>query len=55
MPAGNGARGIVQGQKGRRAHVFSVVNVKGEVVFLDGQSGHTNLSPWRNFSLLRTD
>ncbi|MFJ8970200.1 MULTISPECIES: hypothetical protein [Streptomyces] len=27
--AGNGARGIVQGQKGRRAHVFNVVNVKG--------------------------
>lgn len=47
--AGNGARGIVQGQKGRRAHVFNVAKVKGEVVFLDGQSGHANLSPWRNF------
>ncbi|MBM7440497.1 hypothetical protein JOC24_003922 [Streptomyces sp. HB132] len=43
------------GQKGRLAHVFNVVNVKGEVVFLDGQSGHAGLSPWRNFSLLRTD
>ncbi|MFB8103170.1 toxin glutamine deamidase domain-containing protein [Streptomyces sp. NPDC056007] len=53
--AGNGARGIVMGQKGRRAHVFNVVNVKGEVVFLDGQSGHASLSLWRNFSLLRTD
>jgi RHS repeat-associated protein len=53
--AGDGARGIVMGQKGRRAHVFNVVNVKGDVVFLDGQSGHADLSPWRNFSLLRTD
>ncbi|CAL9370391.1 hypothetical protein SUDANB151_00836 [Streptomyces sp. enrichment culture] len=53
--AGNGARGIVMGQKGRRAHVFNVVNIKGDVVFLDGQSGHANLSTWRNFSLLRTD
>ncbi|MUT94267.1 toxin glutamine deamidase domain-containing protein, partial [Streptomyces sp. Z38] len=53
--AGNGARGIVMGQKGRQAHVFNVVNIKGDVVFLDGQSGHADLSPWRNFSLLRTD
>ncbi|WP_248503999.1 toxin glutamine deamidase domain-containing protein [Streptomyces sp. D2-8] len=55
--AGDGARDIVMGQKGRRAHVFNVVNVKGDgdVVFLDGQSGHADLSPWRNFSLLRTD
>ena len=53
--AGDGARGIVMGQKGRRAHVFNVVNIKGDVVFLDGQSGHADVSPWRNFSLLRTD
>ncbi|WP_234367427.1 toxin glutamine deamidase domain-containing protein [Streptomyces pluripotens] len=53
--AGDGARGIVMGQKGRRAHVFNVVNIKGDVVFLDGQSGHADISPWRNFSLLRTD
>ncbi|MFH8474215.1 DUF6531 domain-containing protein [Streptomyces sp. NPDC018000] len=53
--AGNGARGIVMGQRGRQAHVFNVVNIKGDVVFLDGQSGHADLSPWRNFSLLRTD
>ncbi|GAA4003013.1 hypothetical protein GCM10022384_57130 [Streptomyces marokkonensis] len=53
--AGNGARGIAMGQKGRRAHVFNVVNIKGDVVFLDGQSGHADLSTWRNFSLLRTD
>ncbi|MFD8199498.1 toxin glutamine deamidase domain-containing protein [Streptomyces sp. NPDC059701] len=53
--AGNGARGIVMSQKGRQAHVFNVVNIKGDVVFLDGQSGHADLSPWRNFSLLRTD
>jgi hypothetical protein len=52
---GDGARGIVMGQKGRQAHVFNVVNIKGDVVFLDGQSGHADLSPWRNFSLLRTD
>lgn len=53
--AGHGARGIVMGQKGRNAHVFNVVNVEGAVVFLDGQSGHADLTPWRNFSLLRTD
>ncbi|WP_079159332.1 hypothetical protein [Streptomyces griseus] len=43
------------GHKGRLAHVFNVVNVEGEVVFLDGRTGHARLSPWRNFSLLRTD
>ncbi|QOV41466.1 RHS repeat protein [Streptomyces ferrugineus] len=53
--SGDGARGIVMGQKGRQAHVFNVVNVKGDVVFLDGQTGHADLSTWRNFSLLRTD
>ncbi|MDX2542049.1 toxin glutamine deamidase domain-containing protein, partial [Streptomyces sp. WI04-05B] len=54
--AGNGARGIVVGAKGKFAHAFNVVNVDGDVVFLDGQTGHANhLSTWRNFSLLRTD
>jgi hypothetical protein len=36
---GNGARGIVPGSKGRDTHVFDVVNVQGDVIFLDGRSG----------------
>ncbi|MFH8935923.1 DUF6531 domain-containing protein [Streptomyces griseosporeus] len=54
--AGDGARGIVVGYKGRDAHAFNVVNVKGDVIFLDGQTGHANhLGYWRSFQLLRTD
>ncbi|AZQ73514.1 hypothetical protein EKH77_21890 [Streptomyces luteoverticillatus] len=53
--AGDGSRGIVMGWRGRRGHVFNIVNVKGDVIFIDGQSGHANPSPWRNFSLLGTD
>ncbi|PSJ26943.1 hypothetical protein B7P34_20345 [Streptosporangium nondiastaticum] len=53
--AGHGARGIVYGQKGRQAHVFNVVNTKGDVIFIDGQSGHADVASWRSFALLRTD
>jgi hypothetical protein len=45
----------VLGQKGKNAHVFNVVNIKGDVIFLDGQSGHAKPTVWRRFSLLRTD
>ncbi|WP_107422112.1 toxin glutamine deamidase domain-containing protein [Streptomyces lushanensis] len=37
------------------SHVFNVVNVKGDVIFLDGQTGHANPRPYRNYGLLRTD
>ena len=54
--AGDGARGIVVGVKGKFAHAFNVVNIKGDVIFLDGQTGHaSHISTWRGFSLLRTD
>jgi hypothetical protein len=53
--SGDGARGIVLGQKGKDAHVFNVVNVKGDVIFPDGQSGHAKPTAWRRLSLLRTD
>ncbi|MFB7919207.1 DUF6531 domain-containing protein [Streptomyces sp. NPDC056061] len=52
--AGHGARGIVYGGRGRNAHVFNVVNIKGDVIFLDGQQGQAKLN-WRNYSLLRTN
>ncbi|MFI0243082.1 DUF6531 domain-containing protein [Streptomyces sp. NPDC016845] len=55
--AGNGARGIVWGfGPGKNdSHVFNVVNVEGDVVFLDGQSGHANPRAYRNYGFLRTD
>ncbi|MEP3278571.1 MAG: toxin glutamine deamidase domain-containing protein [Stappiaceae bacterium] len=39
--AGSGARGIIMGFRGKDeiAHVFNVVNQKGVVRFLDGQTG----------------
>ncbi|MFB7272679.1 DUF6531 domain-containing protein [Streptomyces sp. NPDC056244] len=54
---GDGARGIVWGYGPRPgdSHVFNVVNVKGDVIFLDGQTGHANPRPYRNYGLLRTD
>ncbi|WP_399932281.1 DUF6531 domain-containing protein [Streptomyces kanamyceticus] len=53
--AGNGARGIVVGSRGRNGHAFNVVNVGGDVVFLDGQQGRVNnITYWRTFQLLRT-
>ncbi|MEQ4606257.1 RHS repeat-associated core domain-containing protein [Streptomyces cavourensis] len=54
---GDGARGIVWGfgPGPRDSHVFNVVNVKGDVIFLDGQSGHAKPGVYRNFGLLRTD
>ncbi|WP_443080728.1 toxin glutamine deamidase domain-containing protein [Streptomyces sp. PTD5-9] len=51
---GGGARGIIYGVRGRNAHVFNVVNIKGDVIFLDGQQGQAELN-WRNYSLLRTN
>ncbi|MFF1378779.1 DUF6531 domain-containing protein [Streptomyces sp. NPDC058308] len=52
---GNGARGIVVGTKGRQGHAFNVVNVGGDVVFLDGQTGHaSHIKYWRNFTFMRT-
>ncbi|MFJ9909203.1 toxin glutamine deamidase domain-containing protein [Streptomyces sp. NPDC101152] len=40
---GDGARGIVWGFSPNGAsHVFNVINVGGDVIFLDGQSGHAN-------------
>ncbi|MFJ8856778.1 toxin glutamine deamidase domain-containing protein [Streptomyces sp. NPDC102437] len=52
--AGDGARGIVLGARGRNSHVFNVVNIKGDVIFLGGQQGQAKLN-WRHYSLLRTD
>ncbi|WP_164991882.1 DUF6531 domain-containing protein [Streptomyces sp. N1] len=53
---GPGARGIVIGSKGASGHAFNVVNVGGDVVFLDGQIGHaSHVAKWRNFSFMRTN
>ncbi|MFF8386049.1 toxin glutamine deamidase domain-containing protein [Streptomyces kanasensis] len=57
LAGGDGARGIVWGfgpGKGD-SHVFNVVNVKGDVIFLDGQSGHAKPGVHRNYGFLRTD
>ncbi|MFD3824093.1 toxin glutamine deamidase domain-containing protein [Streptomyces sp. NPDC058625] len=56
--AGPGARGIVIGSRGRNGHAFNVVNVGGDVVFLDGQSGHIpakKITYWSRYQLLRTN
>ena len=40
LSAGNGARGIVFGSRGSQVgHVFNVVNQRGTIRFLDGQTG----------------
>ncbi|WP_180268865.1 DUF6531 domain-containing protein [Streptomyces sp. Ru87] len=53
---GPGARGIVLGSKGASGHAFNVVNVGGDVVFLDGQVGHaSHITKWRNFFFMRTN
>ncbi|WP_027344461.1 toxin glutamine deamidase domain-containing protein [Hamadaea tsunoensis] len=54
--AGPGARGIVYGQLGSKAHVWNVINDKGKIVFLDGQSGiASDTTKWRYYRLLRTN
>jgi hypothetical protein len=56
--AGNGARGIVYvgtGKPGSVGHVFNVVNQKGVVRFLDGQTGKAVQwqKDWTDVRLLR--
>jgi hypothetical protein len=55
--AGNGARGIVFGSRGRETgHVFNVVNQNGVIRFLDGQSGKpATFDGYKSFQLLRTN
>ncbi|MFD4757145.1 toxin glutamine deamidase domain-containing protein [Streptomyces sp. NPDC058426] len=54
--AGNGARGIVSGSTGANGHVFNVVNVRGKVIFLDGQNGYAGHAPkWDAYAWIRTD
>ncbi|WP_438306865.1 DUF6531 domain-containing protein (plasmid) [Streptomyces sp. HUAS TT11] len=57
LAGGDGTRGIVwgYGPKANDSHVFNVVNVKGDVIFLDGQSGHATPKVYRNYAFLRTD
>ncbi|MFJ6791973.1 toxin glutamine deamidase domain-containing protein [Streptomyces angustmyceticus] len=52
--AGDGSRGIVYGANKDGGHVFNVVNRDGDVVFLDGQTGHANPTPYLNYKFLRT-
>jgi hypothetical protein len=56
--AGTGARGIVYGSRGPNGlgHVFNVVNQKGVVRFLDGQTGKAaTFNGFDSFRLLRTN
>lgn len=55
--AGNGARGIVFGSRGRETgHVFNVVNQNGVIRYLDGQIGKSaTFDGYKNFQLLRTN
>jgi hypothetical protein len=57
LAGGDGARGIVwgYGPKAGDSHVFNVVNVKSDVIFLDGQTGHARPSVYQNYGFLRTD
>ncbi|MFH8349774.1 toxin glutamine deamidase domain-containing protein [Streptomyces sp. NPDC018045] len=53
--AGDGARGMVSGNKGKTGHVFNVVNRNGEVVFPDGQNGHAgHAAKWDKYYFMRT-
>ncbi|WP_190285576.1 toxin glutamine deamidase domain-containing protein [Montanilutibacter psychrotolerans] len=54
--AGNGARGIVFGSRGSDVgHVFNVVNQRGAIRFIDGQTGKAaRVDGYQNFQLLRT-
>jgi hypothetical protein len=56
--AGNGARGIVFGSRGEGevGHVFNVVNRRGTIRYLDGQTGKAaSLDGYDNFHLFRTN
>ncbi|MFI1031221.1 RHS repeat-associated core domain-containing protein [Streptomyces sp. NPDC020951] len=54
--AGNGARGIVWGLDKSGGHVFNVINIRGRVTFLDGQSGDASHAPsWDRYQFMRTD
>ena len=55
--AGSGTRGIVFGARGdRTGHVFNVVNQKGTVRFLDGQTGKpASFDGFTSFQFLRTN
>ncbi|WP_237397771.1 toxin glutamine deamidase domain-containing protein, partial [Gilliamella sp. Pas-s25] len=56
--AGSGARGIVFGSygPGQPGHVFNVVNQRGIIRFLDGQTGKAaDMSKFKSFKFLRTN
>ncbi|MEJ8650715.1 toxin glutamine deamidase domain-containing protein [Streptomyces sp. MS1.AVA.3] len=52
--AGDGSRGIVYGADPRGGHVFNVINRDGDVVFLDGQSGHAAPAAYKGYKFMRT-
>ncbi|MFG2097281.1 toxin glutamine deamidase domain-containing protein [Streptomyces sp. NPDC048612] len=52
--AGDGSRGIVYGSDPRGGHVFNVINRGGDVVFLDGQSGHAAPAVYKSYKFMRT-
>ena len=55
--AGDGARGLIGATApgAEIGHAFNVVNVGGEVRFLDGQTGLVaDVTPYKSFNLLRT-
>jgi filamentous hemagglutinin len=58
---GNGARGLVAGDSlilGRKGHVFNVVNIDGNLRFLDGEAGNSGFDYFntlKNFQLLMTN
>ncbi|WP_189096380.1 toxin glutamine deamidase domain-containing protein [Streptomyces kronopolitis] len=52
--AGDGSRGIVFGADSRGGHVFNVINRDGDVVFLDGQSGHADPTGYTGYKFMRT-
>jgi hypothetical protein len=54
---GNGATGVVFGSRGpgRAGHYFNVVNQKGTVRFLDGQTGKAaDLTGYKSFQFMNT-
>jgi filamentous hemagglutinin len=59
--SGNGSRGIVYGESffaRRPGHVWNVVNQRGNIRFLDGQTGGlgvNNFNNFRNFEYLPTN
>lgn len=55
--AGSGARGIVYGERGlNQGHVFNAVNIRGEVSFIDGQSGrYANVANFSELAFMRTN